>query len=337
MRKNPDDLPRAIRRLSRLLNAAQGIFGVAGTMPRSAWRLLCFFGTVSLLLVSVWPRSSTKTVPHEETCAYFARDWAQNWPTVIVATKTVPSFRISLHPEEYDPLRWTIAKKGYYYDTSLTRLTQKLLLGRSSSVVVDVGANIGWLSLYAMALGHKVHSFEPNSRNIARLCQSIEENNFQHLAVLHHAGVGAEDGSLTLRQPKNPGAATVWTNVSSRELVYEEKVNIVTLSGTMHEDATLLKIDVEGYEGHVLRGAHSWLRQFLVTAIYVELNPASLTQQGFSPAVLIEDLFELGYQLHFASFTKAEANLTQSSRIIAEKCSANTQCDLLFCRHRCST
>lgn len=81
-------------------------------------------------------------------------------PIVVVTTVTSPSFQISLHSESYDPLRWKIATMGEYYDRKLTNIARRFLYGNSPGTVVDVGANIGWLSLYAMSMGHTVFRYE---------------------------------------------------------------------------------------------------------------------------------------------------------------------------------
>ncbi len=76
--------------------------------------------------------------------------------STVVLTKTYPSFLISLHRETYDSLRWKIAKTGTYYEKFLTYNMFRFLHDAPASLLVDVGANIGWFSLYGAAMGHSV-------------------------------------------------------------------------------------------------------------------------------------------------------------------------------------
>jgi FkbM family methyltransferase len=54
-------------------------------------------------------------------------------------------------------------------------------------LVLDIGMNIGWFSLYSRAHGHDVASFEPNPTMFLRMCESLEYNNWKD-----------DDGSVTL-------------------------------------------------------------------------------------------------------------------------------------------
>ena len=56
-------------------------------------------------------------------------------------------------------MRAPIVEEELYYETSLTSIPKRVLglPDSDKGVVVDVGANIGWLSLYALAMGHTVY------------------------------------------------------------------------------------------------------------------------------------------------------------------------------------
>ena len=94
-------------------------------------------------------------------------------------TVTDPSFLISVHGKEFDKLRWVhIMGKGDYYETGITNMFKQLLNGKAPGIVIDVGQNIGWFSLYSRAMGHSVISFEPNPLNHLRLCESLGLNSW---------------------------------------------------------------------------------------------------------------------------------------------------------------
>lgn len=129
--------------------------------------LLLAFALVCLLVIlttsSHWPAMGCvrSDLPLPSACsAPRVQSHIERTPVVMITTVTEPSFQISLHPQSYDPLRWRIAESGQYYDTKLTSIARRFLEGQPRSLVVDVGANIGWLSLYAMAMGHNVVRYE---------------------------------------------------------------------------------------------------------------------------------------------------------------------------------
>jgi len=78
---------------------------------------------------------------------------------ILTQTSTRPAFWISLPSTAEDIMRAPIVEEGLYYETSLTSIPKRVLglPDSDKGVVVDVGANIGWLSLYALAMGHTVY------------------------------------------------------------------------------------------------------------------------------------------------------------------------------------
>lgn len=130
--------------------------------PRILLLLVIALGVVLIVANLTWPIASSFQRRRLPSACAEARIQAHMRlrPVVIVTTVTNPSFQISLHPQEYDKLRWKITSVGQYYDHILTEIARRFLYEKPKSVVVDVGANIGWLSLYAMAMGHSVWRYE---------------------------------------------------------------------------------------------------------------------------------------------------------------------------------
>ncbi|KAG7369618.1 FkbM family methyltransferase [Nitzschia inconspicua] len=104
--------------------------------------------------------------------------------------KKAPNHYVSLHKNEYDPVRFRhIFLTGNYYEHDVHNRFELILAeadrtniatSRSLPMVVDVGANIGYYSLLSAARQHAVVAFEINPSNLIRLCDSIELNTHFH-------------------------------------------------------------------------------------------------------------------------------------------------------------
>ena len=65
---------------------------------------------------------------------------------------------------------------------------------------VDVGAHVGFFSLYAAALGHRVHAFEPAAKHVAPLKRSLELNgpDLRDRVTLHEKIAADRDGTMSI-------------------------------------------------------------------------------------------------------------------------------------------
>jgi FkbM family methyltransferase len=129
---------------------------------------------------------------------------------------------------------------------------------RPGDAVLDVGANVGFYSLLASRLvgdGGRVFAFEPLPRNLFYLRRHLDLNGAGNVAV-HAVAVAEATGSEFLDVQGDPSMASF----SERGLA------VPTVSLDQFFDAasapppSFVKIDVEGAESRVLRGAKRTLR-----------------------------------------------------------------------------
>jgi FkbM family methyltransferase len=167
---------------------------------------------------------------------------------------------------------------------------------------LDVGAHVGWWSLFAAArvgaAGHVV-SLEPSAAydllaaNVAR---------YPQITALR-MGAGAAAGTATFF---GQGTATSGSFVEAVTAINERHhpetsitalaVPITTLDDLVagHDlRPSLVKIDVEGFEGKVLDGAPGLLRAGV--PLVVEIHPPQLTLSGDSPDAVRARLAKNGY------------------------------------------
>jgi FkbM family methyltransferase len=132
----------------------------------------------------------------------------------------------------------------------------------ANAVLVDVGANIGTHTVYAMRTGHfaRAVAFEPEPRNARLLGMNLEANGLGASTVVIPKAAGAQAGRAVLHlHPRNKGAHSL---DSSPSLDGQESVEVPVVRvddalkdlGIAAEQVGLVWIDAEGYEPQVLNG-----------------------------------------------------------------------------------
>ncbi|ADP80280.1 FkbM family methyltransferase [Pseudofrankia inefficax] len=160
----------------------------------------------------------------------------------------------------------------------------------------DVGANIGVYALWAAGLvgtSGQVHAFEPVPDTMAVLSAMVRRNGLSQVR-LESCAVGATVGEIGMRVYRDASGLAHPVATGSADHV----ATLTTLDAYVerHRAPDLVKIDVEGFEIDVLRGATNLLST-RSPALLLEMLPAHLTRQGRSQAELVATLAELGYMI----------------------------------------
>lgn len=176
-----------------------------------------------------------------------------------------------------------------------------------SAVIVDVGANVGSCTLRMVATGVFTHAFEPLLANARMLEASLLANGWSERAIVHHVALGHRPGAARLySQVGNAGNTVVGhpTRDSAKASMHAAGfIRTETLDRVLWRDAAhpspripLLKIDAQGMELHVLRGARRLLSAGAVQAIQMELAPHWLRAQNVS----VRDVIDFLHLNHFS-------------------------------------
>jgi FkbM family methyltransferase len=170
---------------------------------------------------------------------------------------------------------------------------------RPGDVVFDVGANVGIWSMLAAkrAPSARVHAFEPVPELAERLRQHVALNDARGI-VIHPWACGAENGSLPFfaRYAENTGASSL-ARTSATEV--EIEVAVMTLDSYIAtgriERVDVMKVDVEGAEMLVFRGAHGLLSSEAAPMIFFEVNDALCASFSTSGRDVKQLLADRGY------------------------------------------
>jgi FkbM family methyltransferase len=189
--------------------------------------------------------------------------------------------RLSLWVSEYglvilkvgDYLSDVVASEGEW-DTHIVALIKEVA-GRRQGIAIDVGAHIGLVSIVMARHFPQVFSYEPNRFNYALLVANMALNGLTHVRCFNHA-LYSRDADLSLgadAQQEIPlplDCAGGFNGIAATNLgAYDFTENgsgvfatrAVTLDSLGIDNVVFIKIDVQGADGEVIRGAANTIRR----------------------------------------------------------------------------
>jgi FkbM family methyltransferase len=232
--------------------------------------------------------------------------------TLLSALQALTSPRVSLAGMQVMlpgaiPLRLSMVLSN----VRMQRLFDTLI--QSGDTVVDVGANIGYNTLYAsqrVGPTGRVYAFEPTQDNLVYLYANLLQNHLTNVAVLPFAAAGERKPLQFYIRGNASAVNSLYADNFYHPITRIDEVLAVPLDEIIAGTPSLVKIDVEGGELAVLDGM-SRLLQSPNMRLIVEWHPTLQAAAGFPPDALPKRLREFGFQLdaisHFGS-----ARLTES-------------------------
>ena len=200
-------------------------------------------------------------------------------------------------------------------DRKITWICQQIV--REGDTALDIGANIGIVSvILSKIVGQTgfVHSFEPNPALSRQLHETMAHNEIRNVKV-HSTALGSTDGHMELTIPsENKGAASLVrkTNDPDAESV---DVKISRLDDICDDEniqsVRFVKIDVEGFETEVFKGADTLLSSIRPDAILFELNER--TEDSFDDEPLIRLLRDYDYDFFVVPMCMLRMSLSKIS------------------------
>lgn len=154
---------------------------------------------------------------------------------------------------------------------------------KKGEVLFDIGANIGLYSLYAAMKDIRVVAFEPESQNYALLNRNIYLNQVSDQVISLNIALCDRDGLDYLYIPKlqageslnNFAEALDWKHEAFQPSFKQGVIAFSLDSFLLHYPAVFpnhIKIDVDGLEGKIIKGAEKTLRDTRVKSLSIEIN-----------------------------------------------------------------
>lgn len=173
-----------------------------------------------------------------------------------IVYKDFPFF-IEIRPEN-GYLDAQIHAKGLYEPHIVKMMDENIQKG---NVCVDIGANIGH---HTILMSHftgkdgKVHAYEPIPFLREQLSRSLATNNISNV-TLHDVALSDSEGDMKLHLRKgNIGGSSFVNGVDTEEL----DVQVRTFDNQHIGKVNFMKIDVEGFEYHVLSGMQKTIQEY---------------------------------------------------------------------------
>lgn len=140
-------------------------------------------------------------------------------------------------------------RQGHRWESNLMPYFKQYV--RRNTQVLDIGAHIGVHTIYfaqLLAGQGRVLAFEPQKKLFSELNANLAANRVQNVKTFPFA-VGDESGSVEMnaRRRENEGATSIGQG--------GDRARLVTIDSLRIKNVSFMKIDVEGYEDRVLRGA----------------------------------------------------------------------------------
>ena len=225
------------------------------------------------------------------------------------------------------------------WEPLLLGLAKEVVRDIPSTIVLDVGCNIGAFSVpmgdYLANTGI-IHAFDAQRTVFYQTCGACALNGLDNV-YLHNLAVGDHNGSidvplLDLSATKSVGGLSLnpeYNRQRAHDFVFRtavESVPIITLdtflSPAQCEQVSLIKVDVEGFELEVFRGADKLLRTYYPTLLFEAWE--GLAWYGKKREELLQHARALGYllttvgELILAQHPKGKANLIKLESISGE-------------------
>lgn len=219
---------------------------------------------------------------------------------------------------------------GTYFQEHLVLLLENLI--RSGDIFIDVGANVGMITILAARLigpSGSVYSFEPDPNALPGLREHIKLNKLANVSVFE-AGLSDQEGQATLVEALS---ALRWVSLGGLpEKEHGDAIRLVRGDDVLRDldlsRPVILKIDVEGHEVHALRGLSGFLERREL-AVICEVNRDQLSRSASTPEVLFNFMKDHAFNV-FGVYQRRWSRRLQLTRLEAPLSHPNY--DVLFLR-----
>lgn len=181
---------------------------------------------------------------------------------------------------------------------------------QKGDTAIDVGANIGFFTcLMSKMVGDSGHvvSYEPAPDNLQVLHHNVRANQMTNTLLIPKPCWSKEQELVLHLNADNRSSHSIYDpgewydNIMSRANpeAIPTHTTLLDIAPCAHDKVRLIKIDAEGADMEVLKGAKGLLTKHRVPFIIFEFNPMGMHQAGWTAPECRQFMRELGYDMFF--------------------------------------
>jgi len=213
--------------------------------------------------------------------------------TILPKFVSVGKAKIFINPN--DPVVSGALTFGVYENQEISLMQQ---MCRPGMTMIDVGANVGlYTAIAGLGLGEsgRVFAFEPEPESFECLQKTVNENGLTNVTVVQAAAAAENSKTKLYTSSLNRGDHRMYRNEHSDGSVEIDTLKLDDyLENKLVKGVDVIKIDVQGFEGHVIAGLEGTICRSPSLAMLMEFWPKGLLSAGTSPVELLEKLRGLG-------------------------------------------
>jgi FkbM family methyltransferase len=190
------------------------------------------------------------------------------------------------------------------YEPYETELISSII--KPGSVVLDIGANIGYHTLlFAKLVGQsgKVFAFEPDPANFRLLEKNVSVNGYPNVALEQKAVSNRNEKKKLYLHESNPMMHTIFKSQqrSGLDSVEIDTISLDNYFSNYGGKIDFIKMDIEGSEYTALEGMQTILQRQNDIKLLVAFNPSAIREYGYKPEQQIDLLVSNGFTVYFAN------------------------------------
>lgn len=158
---------------------------------------------------------------------------------------------------------------NYAYEIEIKHFIEK----HPFDVFFDIGACLGEYCIWLGQKGYKCFAFEPVKESYDMICKNIDLNKLNHTITAYNYGLGSAHSIEHFKiNHTNPGASKRVDHESAETLKFEINSldNVFNSFGLNPNTKILVKIDVEGMEVEMIKGATKFFQYFNDITLIIE-------------------------------------------------------------------
>lgn len=163
-----------------------------------------------------------------------------------------------------------------YWEMWLTRMMTGYV--KPGMTCIDVGANVGYYTLVMAELageGGEVYAYEPGPDSFDYMVGNVFTNGFAGRVRCKELACGDEDGKgFLFTSPRISGGSTVGVPLPEQFQQDKVPIDIVRLDDQHRGRVDFLKVDAEGMDAEVIRGAEGLFRNNPALVCVAEFDPS---------------------------------------------------------------